>query len=203
MMDPSVFFLFLAAALTLNVTPGPDMLYVLSRSLAQGRKAGIASSLGIATGCGVHTLAVAFGLAGLLQAVPTVYDIIRIAGAVYLIVLGVRLLTRRVSRQETMAVNPMTTSQLFRQGFLINLLNPKVAVFFLAFLPQFVNTSQPVVIQILTLGILFNITGTLVNIGVALGAGYIGDRFRPGGWFRWIPGSTMIGLGLHLMLKKE
>lgn len=102
-----------------------------------------------------------------------------------------------------MAVNPMTTSQLFRQGFLTNLLNPKVAVFFLAFLPQFVNTSQPVVIQILTLGILFNITGTLVNIGVALGAGYIGDRLRPGGWFRWIPGSTMIGLGLHLMLKKE
>jgi threonine/homoserine/homoserine lactone efflux protein len=179
------------------------MLYVVSRSLAQGWRAGVASSFGIAAGCGVHTLAVAFGLATLLQTVPIVYHGIRIAGAVYLIVLGIRLLTHRVSRQETVAVTPMTTSQLFRQGFLTNLLNPKVAVFFLAFLPQFVDASQPVAIQILMLGILFNISGTFVNIGVALGAGYIGDRLRPGGWFRWIPGGTMIGLGLHLVIKKE
>jgi threonine/homoserine/homoserine lactone efflux protein len=105
------------------------------------------------------------------------------AGAVYLIVLGIRLLTHRVSRQETVAVTPMTTSQLFRQGFLTNLLNPKVAVFFLAFLPQFVDASQPVAIQILMLGILFNISGTFVNIGVALGAdASVIDCVRAGGF---------------------
>lgn len=202
-MELPAVFLFLTAALSLNVTPGPDMLYVMSRSLSQGRRAGIASALGIAAGCGVHTLAVAFGLAALLQAVPIVYDVIRIAGAAYLIVLGIRIVTRRSSGYDLISGIPLTGRQLFRQGFLTNLLNPKVAIFFLAFLPQFVNTSQPVAIQILLLGALFNVSGTLVNIGVAFGAGYLGDRISPDGWFRWVPAGTMIGLGLHLIFKRE
>ncbi len=203
-MELPVLLLFLSASLSLNLTPGPDMVYVLSRSLSQGRMAGIACSLGVAAGCLVHTFAVAFGLATLLKAVPILYDAVRLIGAGYLIYLGLRLVTKRSVGAAAQDGSAFTSSwRLFGQGFLTNLLNPKVALFFLAFLPQFVNENGSMVAQILFLGIVFNISGTLVNIAVATCAGYVQKWIRMDGAFRWIPGSMMMGLGVYVALNRK
>ncbi len=201
--DTPPLLLFLLMALTLNVTPGPDMLYVIARSAEQGRLAGIASAFGIAAGVLVHTLAVAFGLAGLLVAVPVAYDVVKYAGAAYLIYLGLRIL---MSRQQLMAANAVdraTLAAIFRQGVVTNVLNPKVALFFLAFLPQFVDLARgSVAVQLMFLGILFNISGTTVNVVVALLASYAGtwirNRLGASTLLRWLTGGVFVGLGVRL-----
>ncbi len=205
MTDANGILLFMAATLTLNVTPGPDMLYVIARSVSQGRSAGVVSSLGIAAGCLVHTLLVACGVAGLLMAVPIAYDVIKYAGAAYLVYLGIRTLT---SHQQVKSDRPIKKDDLgaiFLQGMMTNVLNPKVALFFLALLPQFVDQSRGnVAVQIVLLGMLFNTTGTLVNVIVALAASFTGQRFKA--WvgesvmFRWLTGGVLIGLGIRLAL---
>ena len=160
---------FMAAALALNLTPGPDMLYVTARSVSDGRAAGVLSAFGIATGTLVHIAALALGLAALLTAVPLAYDAVRIAGAIYLVVIGIQLIARP---RTAAAVGSLPRSRLrviFMQAVITNVLNPKVALFFLAFLPQFVDgTAGAPVPQVIVLGLLFNIQGTLVNVGVAL-----------------------------------
>lgn len=199
--------LFLTATLLLNLTPGPDMLYVTARSLDQGRLAGVVSALGIAAGCLIHALAVAFGLARLLLAVPPVYEAIRYAGAAYLIYLGVSQVRGRRSLRSATTVSPAQLSTIFLQGMLTNVLNPKVALFFLAFLPQFVNTAASgVTRQMLLLGLLFNLSGTLVNIAVALAASFAGvrlqSRLADSARFRWLTASILVGLGLRLALNR-
>ena len=164
--------LFMTAALALNVTPGPDMLYVIARSTGDGLRAGIASALGIGAGTLVHIAALALGLSALLRAYPLAYDVIRWAGALYLVWLGIRAIYG--AREPVSAVErpPASLSRIFLQGAITNVLNPKVALFFLAFLPQFVDPARGnPVFQIVMLGLLFNLSGTLVNIGVALAAG--------------------------------
>jgi threonine/homoserine/homoserine lactone efflux protein len=133
--------LFIVAGLALNLTPGPDMLYVAARGASEGRAAGIASALGIGAGTLVHIALVAAGLAALLAAVPVAYLALRLGGAAYLIYLGVRAL---LARPLTAAapLEPASLGAIFRQGVITNVLNPKVALFFLAFLPQFVDTSR-------------------------------------------------------------
>ena len=140
--DGSTLLLFMTAALALNVTPGPDMLYVVARSVGEGRAAGVISSLGIAAGTLVHTLAVALGLAGLLRAVPIAFEIVKWMGAAYLVWLGVRALRARGHSTGHTRVAPASMAAVFRQGMLTNVLNPKVALFFLAFLPQFVDPER-------------------------------------------------------------
>lgn len=199
--------LFLTATLLLNLTPGPDMLYVTARSLDQGRLAGVVSALGIAAGCLIHALAVAFGLARLLLAVPPVYEAIRYAGAAYLIYPGVSQVRGRRSLRSATTVSPAQLSTIFLQGMLTNVLNPKVALFFLAFLPQFVNTAASgVTRQMLLLGLLFNLSGTLVNIAVALAASFAGvrlqSRLADSARFRWLTASILVGLGLRLALNR-
>jgi threonine/homoserine/homoserine lactone efflux protein len=160
--------LFMAAALALNLTPGPDMLYVAARSASDGPRAGIVSALGIAGGLVFHVTALALGLAALLAAVPMAYDVIRIAGAAYLVVLGVGLVVRPPVLA-AVTLPRSRTGAIFAQGVLTNVLNPKVALFFLAFLPQFVDRAAgPAAPQIVLLGALFIVQGTLVNAGVAL-----------------------------------
>lgn len=173
---------FLAATLALNLTPGPDMLYVITRSATEGRAAGIVSSFGIATGCVVHTIIVAVGLAGLLAAVPAAFTAVRFAGAGYLMYLGVRrMLARPGLGPEVLPPAPLGT--VYRQGVITNVLNPKVALFFLAFLPQFVDRSAGgVSLQLAGLGTLFNVSGTIVNVLVALAAS---------GTVRWTRGSAI------------
>jgi threonine/homoserine/homoserine lactone efflux protein len=197
--------LFQVAALALNLTPGPDMLYVAARSSSEGRAAGYASALGIAVGCLVHVAALALGLSALLAAVPAAYDAVRFCGAAYLIVLGVRAILRPAALGGEAGLAPASVGTVFRQGVLTNVLNPKVALFFVAFVPQFLDPAAgPAWLQIVVLGLLFNLSGTLVNLGVALAAS------RATGWLRRNPGTAaaarrvsgavFVGLGVRLAL---
>ena len=154
------------------------MLYVAARSSAEGQRAGIVSALGIGAGTLVHIAALALGLSALMQAVPTAYDIVRWAGAAYLVYLGVRALMNPPTLDSDVALKRASLWAVFRQGVITNVLNPKVALFFLAFLPQFVDASRgSAAIQIVLLGLIFDINGTLVNIAVALGASSLRSRF--------------------------
>src|SRR5438132_1353560 len=204
MSDANSLLFFMTATVTLNVTPGPDMLYVIARSVGQGRAAGVASALGITAGCFVHLLAVTFGLASLMKEVPTAYEIVKFTGAAYLIYLGVRTLTSRRQKQIATSIREARLRTIFTQGVITNVLNPKVALFFLAFLPQFVRRENNVAAQIIFLGILFNTSGTLVNITVALVASYMRIQFktrtRDSSILRWLTGGIFIGLGVRLAL---
>jgi threonine/homoserine/homoserine lactone efflux protein len=202
MPDMHSFVLFLAAGLALNFTPGPDMLYVAARGASEGRAAGIVSALGIGAGTLVHITLVALGLAALLAAVPVAYLVVRISGAAYLIYLGVRAL-RAEDSSERIKVKPARLSVVFRQGVLTNVLNPKVAIFFLAFLPQFVDPSRgnPAV-QVAALGLVFDTTGTLVNLAVGIGSSRAGASLRhmrrPSTILKKVTGGLFIGMGIRL-----
>ena len=200
--------LFIAASLTLNITPGPDMMYVITRSVSEGRGAGIASAFGIAGGTIIHTLAVAFGLSGLLLAVPSAYVVIKLVGAAYLVYLGIKTLFKKPINNETGSFQKKSTFAVFYQGVFTNVFNPKVALFFLAFLPQFIDSSGGnVALQIIMLGLLFNTTGTLVNLIVALSASKLGKKLKTklqnSNIFKWITASVLIGLGIRIALMER
>ena len=203
------FLLFAFASLMLNITPGNDMLYVATRSTSQGVKAGVVSALGIAGGCIVHLLAAVIGLSAIIANSAVAFDIIKYVGAAYLIYLGVKA---SVSKQNKFSINEKiekrSLSKLFWQGVLTNVLNPKVALFFLAFLPQFIhpekgNTSS----QILLLGMWFNFSGTVVNCIVALLFGKMGNWLADKqGFIKWqnkITGLLLIGLGIKVALSSR
>ena len=190
----------MAAGLALNLTPGPDMLYVAARGAGEGRAAGIASALGIGAGTLVHIVLVAAGLAAVLAAVPVAYLAIRLGGAGYLIYLGVRALAaRHVGDAAPLA--PASIGAIFRQGVITNVLNPKVALFFLAFLPQFVDASRGnPALQVVALGLLFDTTGTLVNLAVAIGSSRAAARLRaPSVWLQRATGGIFVALGVRLV----
>jgi threonine/homoserine/homoserine lactone efflux protein len=208
MPTPSNLLLFLGATLALNFTPGPDMLYVFARGASEGRRAGIASVLGIAGGTVFHTMAVVLGLSSLLFAVPFAYDVVRLGGAAYLVYLGLRSLLRPSVPTADTAIEPASLWTVFRQGVVTNVLNPKVALFFLAFLPQFVDPSRGgVPAQLLLLGVIFNVSGTLVNLTVALLASRAGSwgRSRMGGGARVqrLSGAVFLGLGVRLAVQQR
>jgi len=203
------FWVFALAALLLNLTPGNDMLYVAARSTSQGIKAGIISSLGIMAGCMVHILAAVIGLSAIIAQSALAFNIIKYVGAAYLVYLGIRSI---ISRKKTFDVKNKMQQQsytrIFWQGVLTNVLNPKVALFFLAFLPQFINVeSRHTALQILFLGTWFNVGGTLVNIMVAILFGKIGTwlsqspRFIQ--WQERITGAMLIALGIKVALSKK
>ena len=205
MVDLTLLALFMTATLALNLAPGPDMLYVSTRSLAQGRRAGVISALGIAAGAVFHTIAIASGLAALLRALPLAYDVVRLVGAAYLIWLGVQALRGKAGPAADQPLDRADEWAMFRQGAITNILNPKVALFFLAFLPQFVDPARgSVALQLVVLGCLFNCSGTLVNIAVAYLAAsagrWLGARGHVERIFRWLTASVFIGLGLRLAL---
>jgi threonine/homoserine/homoserine lactone efflux protein len=204
MPDLATVLLFMAAGLALNVTPGPDMLYVATRSTAEGRRAGIVSALGIGAGTLVHVAALALGLSAALAAVPVAYDAVRWAGAAYLVWLGARALLRPAPALGEATIAPAPLGAVFRQGVVTNVLNPKVALFFLAFLPQFVDASRgSPVAQIVALGLLFDVQGTLVNLVVALAASRAGVALRRGRGARVlqrVTGGVFLLLGARLAL---
>jgi threonine/homoserine/homoserine lactone efflux protein len=185
-----LFLLFMAGALALNLTPGPDMSFVLAQSAHRGAKAGLAAALGVGAGALFHMTLAAFGLAALFAALPLAFDIVRYAGAAYLVWIAFGMIRHppHLGRDEKQPAS----GAVFRQGMLTNMLNPKVAMFFIAFLPQFVvKSAGPAWAQILLLGIAFNISGTLVNCAVALGGGRLAHSFRAHprigrilGWYR-------------------
>ncbi|WP_322043691.1 LysE family translocator [Paraburkholderia sp. J67] len=209
MLGISHFGFFLVAVLLLNVTPGPDTAYIVGRSVAQGRSAGLVSALGISAGCCVHALACAFGLTALLAASATAFTIIKLVGACYLVYLGVRLIFTKQSAPAAgnsaapSAVTPRPLRQLFLSGFWTNVLNPKVVLFFVSFFPQFVSvTSSHKILAFLTLGAVFVLMSTVWNSFVAWIAGSVTQRFsgKPGvrKWLDRTVGSAFVGLGLKL-----
>ena len=207
MPELSKWIAFGVATLILNLTPGPDMMYVVARSVGQGRRAGVVSALGIGAGILVHTLGAALGIAALLRAWPFGYEIVRYAGAAYLIYLGVRLLVQRraASAPGQLAAEPLAA--IFRQGVITNVLNPKVALFFLAFLPQFVSPAKGAVgLQMAALGLYFDLSGTLVNLAVALLAGLAGNFLRRGRGreiAERLSGTVYIALGVRVGLTRS
>jgi threonine/homoserine/homoserine lactone efflux protein len=202
------FGLFLAATLALNLTPGPDMLYIASRASAQGTPAGLVSSLGIGAGCLVHALAAAFGLSALLMMSALAFSLVKWAGVLYLIWLGVQLIRAGWREAQHQTLVPARLPQVFWQGVLVNVFNPKVALFFLAFLPQFAQPdSQHFVWQMLMLGVIFSLCGTLVNAAVAALCGHFGARLgdRPS-WRRWQQsgaGVLIMAMGIGLALTER
>jgi len=191
----------MAGAIALNLTPGPDMTFVLAQAAHRGTRAGIAAALGIGAGTIFHMTLAAFGLAALFAAWPLAFDIVRYAGAAYLVWIAVGMLCHPPHLSAPGATHSVHTA--FRQGVLTNVFNPKVAIFFIAFLPQFVvQGAGPAWLQILVLGICFDISGTLVNCAVAFGSGRLATRLRHnpliGKILGWISASVMLGLAVRL-----
>ncbi|TMH07270.1 MAG: LysE family translocator [Betaproteobacteria bacterium] len=201
--------LFVVSGILLNITPGADTLYIVSRSAASGAKAGAVAALGIGAGCFVHIFAAALGLSAILAASATAFLVVKLVGAAYLVYLGVAMLRSGATHAAPAAPPPAAPmSRVFAQGVLTNVLNPKVALFFLAFLPQFIDSGTPdKVIAFLFLGLVFNINGTLWNLLVARIAATAGHRFRLAAraarWLQRAVGSAFVALGVKLALSER
>jgi RhtB (resistance to homoserine/threonine) family protein len=202
------FELFVVAGILLNLTPGPDTAYILGRSIAQGREAGIASALGICVGSIFHTCASALGLSAILATSAVAFGAIKLLGGAYLVYLGVKILVDR-RRELSLPSNfrRRTTAAAFRQGFLTNVLNPKVALFFLAFLPQFIDSaSNTKALAFLALGLTFVTTGTIWCLLLAWLASGFSERLRANptitAWLNRAVGSLFVFLGLRLATGK-
>jgi len=203
--------LFMLAVFLLNVTPGPDTAYIVGRSVSQGRAAGLLSSLGVSAGCCVHVLAVAFGLTALLAASTVAFTVIKVVGAAYLIYLGGRMLLAPPEHEDApaektetpAAKRPRPLKSLFMQGFLTNVLNPKVVLFFLSFFPQFVDPhAAHKALAFLALGAVFIVMSTIWNSLVAWVAASVTRSVagKPGikRWLDRVVGTAFIGLGARL-----
>jgi threonine/homoserine/homoserine lactone efflux protein len=199
--------LFVTSGLLLNITPGQDTLYIVGRSISQGRRAGLFSVLGISCGSVVHTCAAAFGLSAILATSAQAFTIVRLAGAAYLIYLGVRMLLDRSRELTPGRFDHESTWPIFRAGFTTNLLNPKVALFFMAFLPQFVDpAATSKTLAFLILGAVFIVNGTLWCLVLAFGASAMSRRFRDSPSaavvLRRATGGLFVGLGIRLATSK-
>jgi RhtB (resistance to homoserine/threonine) family protein len=202
------FGLFLAAGVVLNLTPGPDTVYILGRSVAQGREAGIASALGICVGSIFHTCAAALGLSAILATSTVAFAAIRLLGGAYLIFLGIKMfLDRRRKLSLPSNFRQLTSVVAFQQGVLTNVLNPKVALFFLAFLPQFIDpATNNKILAFVTLGFTFVTTGTIWCLILAWFASAFSERLRANptitAWLNRAVGSLFVFLGLRLTTAK-
>ena len=202
------FGLFLVAGLLLNLTPGPDTLYILGRSVSQGREAGLASALGISLGSIFHTCAAALGLSAILATSALAFGAIKVIGGAYLIFLGIKMILDR--RRELILPSNFrrrTVVGAFRQGVLTNVLNPKVALFFLAFLPQFIDpASNMKIAAFITLGLTFVTTGTIWCLVLAWFASSFSGRLRNNEtiaqWLNRTAGALFVFLGLRLATAK-
>jgi threonine/homoserine/homoserine lactone efflux protein len=197
--DTATLAVFCAAALALLVVPGPAVLYVVTQSVDHGRRAGLVSVLGVSTGGLVHVAAAALGLSSLLLSSATAFEIVKYAGAAYLIFLGARRLLGKGEDSEAARID-RSSRDLFRRGVLVQILNPKTALFFFAFLPQFVDTDgAPAAVQLLFLGGLFLVLAVISDGAYAVAAGTLADRLRGSRTFRraqrWISGTVLVGLG--------
>ena len=202
------FGLFLAAGFLLNLTPGPDTLYILGRSVAQGREAGVASAFGICLGSIFHTCAAALGLSAILATSAQAFVAIKLLGGASLVFLGMKMILDR-RRELALPSNfrHRTTLAAFRQGVLTNVLNPKVALFFLAFLPQFIDpTSNMKIAAFITLGLTFVTTGTIWCLMLAWFASGLSERLRNNvtiaQWLNQTAGAIFVFLGLRLATAK-
>lgn len=209
--------LFVAAGLLLNLTPGPDVLYIVSNALRAGARAGMVAALGITAGCFVHIFAAAVGVSALMAASATAFTVLKWLGTTYLVYMGLGLLfsntQNAIKIEANEAYSTGTTGHkrlrtIFLRGFWTNALNPKVALFFLAFLPQFIAPSvanKP--LAFLLLGLLFSFNGLWVNIGWALAAAWLADRAtlvqRSMHWLDRVAGVLFVSFGIKLALTES
>jgi threonine/homoserine/homoserine lactone efflux protein len=203
MPDGSTLLLFAGASLALLIVPGPAVIYIVTRSVDQGRRSGIVSKLGVEAGTFVHALAATVGLSALIASSATAFSVVKFAGAAYLLYLGMRRLLERSQPEQLRP--PSSRSRLLVNGLLVQLLNPKIAIFFLAFLPQFVDPSHgAIALQTLVLGTVFTLLAVLSDGGYALVAGAAGgwlrDRRSPQRWIARWSGTVCIGLGVSAAL---
>jgi len=201
------FWLFVLAGLLLNITPGPDMALVMGRSLRDGAKAGAVAALGIGAGSFVHIAAAALGLSVVIATSAFAFAVVKWVGAAYLIVMGLMLLLARPADVARAELKAASLPSVFLQGFLTNALNPKVALFFLAFLPQFIDPAAPYkALAFIVLGLAFNVTGTAWNLLVAWGAaraaGFSAVRSARV-WLDRALGALFLGLGIRLALSER
>jgi threonine/homoserine/homoserine lactone efflux protein len=196
--DLATLTVFLLAALALIVVPGPAVIYVVSQSIDGGRRAGVVSALGIASGGLVHVLAATVGLSSLLLSSATAFEAVKLAGAAYLVYLGVRRLLTRVALEPVERERRRLAAR-YRKGVVVNILNPKTALFFFAFLPQFVDPDAGAAwLQIATLGVIFVALALVSDTMYALAAGTAAQRLRGRPFAavqRWVSGTVLIGLG--------
>ena len=219
MPDAHHLLLFIAAGVLLNLTPGPDVMFIVANAVRAGARAGVAAALGIAVGCLVHVAAAALGVSALLAASSAAFGVLKWAGAIYLVWVGVQMLRSALRHDASINIaaradqisadgrfhtqTPLAT--VFRRGFLTNVLNPKVALFFLAFVPQFIapGTAQPAWV-FLGLGLLFTVNGLLVCIGWALAAAWAARRAgalqRATRWLDGVAGGLFVAFGVKLAL---
>jgi threonine/homoserine/homoserine lactone efflux protein len=198
---------FAAASLALVASPGPNLIYILTRGAAQGRRAGVVSALGVETGTLVHVMAAAFGLAALVATADLAFTGLRLAGAAYLAYLGLRAFVRPTERDPSAAASARPLTRVYRDGVLVNVLNPKVALFFLAFLPQFTTPGADTATtraQMLVLGVVFFVIALALDVAYAVAGAAVSGRLRrrPGGsaWTRYVIGGVYLGLGVYAAL---
>jgi threonine/homoserine/homoserine lactone efflux protein len=198
--------LFVAASLAVIVAPGPDNVYVLTRGVAQGREVALASAWGMCSGLLFHTTLAALGLSAILARSAVAFSVVKYAGAAYLIYLGVRaLLSKEALATPEEGSTTVRLWSFFLRGLTMNLLNPKVAVFFLAFLPQFASpAADGAALRLVVLGLIFALLSLVVFSAIALFSGLLGDRLSRNPRFvnilRWLTGCVLVGLGLRLAL---
>ena len=201
--------LFASIIVVLALTPGPDVIYITTRGIAQGRKAALLSTAGICTGYLVYTLLAALGLSALLQASAIAFNIIRYVGAAYLMYLGIRaLMSKRGGSLAQSAMNPLPARRILQQGILTSMLNPKGIVVFAALLPQFVNPHLGAVPwQMTAFGLTFTLICLCVYGGYAYLSGRLGEKLatqpRFASLLRWLTGSALIGLGARLLFQEH
>ncbi|MBS0446207.1 MAG: LysE family translocator [Proteobacteria bacterium] len=208
-MTPTSLTAFVAASLLLAVTPGPGVIYIVTRTLAQGRAAGAASVAGVACGNFGNALGASIGLAALLAASALAYTLVKLAGAAYLVWLGIRM-WRAPSADAAAAgaplppLQPMSPGRLFREGCVVALLNPKTAIFFAAFLPQFMQPGTPLLVQAVALGAAFVVIAACSDLAYALLASRLAVRLRgvrgAAAWGRRASGASLIALGAYSAL---
>ena len=199
--------LFIVSGLLLNMMPGPDSLLIMLRSGSQGWRAGSVAALGIGTGTMVHVLAAALGLSALLSASAELFTVIKLMGALYLVYLGISLLRQgtssSVASEPAVSLPALSYGRIFRQGLLTNVLNPKVALFFLAFVPQFIAPDAPQkALAFIVLGCIFNINGMIWCHLLAFSTAYASRKVRLparlGRWLNRLMGGLFVGLGIKL-----
>lgn len=197
---------FLLAGILLNLIPGADTMYIVGRSISQGRKAGVYSVFGIITGSLVHTLLVAFGLSIILTKSIVLFNTIKVIGVIYLVYLGIKMILDKTNVAFQASSNKLNIRKIYVQGLLTSLTNPKVSLFFIAFLPQFIDTKASGPMPFIILGLTFTVTGLLWCLFVAYFSSYVTKKLRGnqkvGMILNKITGLIFIGMGLKLLQTK-
>ncbi|MBJ7996638.1 LysE family translocator [Bacillus mycoides] len=197
---------FLLTGILLNLIPGADTMYIVGRSISQGRKAGVYSVFGIITGSLAHTLLVAFGLSIILTKSIVLFNTIKVIGVIYLVYLGIKMILDKTNVAFQASSNKLNIRKIYLQGLLTSLTNPKVSLFFIAFLPQFIDTKASGPMPFIILGITFTVTGLLWCLFVAFFSSYVTKKLRGnqkvGMILNKATGLIFIGMGLKLLQTK-